>query len=101
VLTVPKVAVTGMANTKETYPIARARILTGLLNAGWTVKATLKVPQAMPPRNLNKDFVLRFHAQAVYLNAHSMWIDIRNMSLSEFLATVERWASNKTNSGIS
>jgi hypothetical protein len=70
----------------ETYAQARARLLTHLAANGWRTKPALKVPQACRP-----DATLYFRQQAVYLDAHSMWIDIRGMSEAEFDATVARW----------
>lgn len=70
----------------ETYARARARLLTHLAANGWRTKPALKVPQAC-----RSDATLYFRPQAVYLNAHSMWIDIRGMSEAEFDATVARW----------
>jgi len=67
---------------KETYPTARTRILNALSEAGWTVKADLKQPIAIPP---DAEFKITFHAQAVYKNDHSLWIDIRGMTVQRFM----------------
>ena len=75
---------------RETYVAARTRILAHLSGEGWTVKPTLKVPQACR-RDLPS---LYFHAQAVYLGVHSLWIDIRGMSGVDFVAAVTRRASH-------
>lgn len=74
--------VAGFAMKRETYAQARTRLLSELTIAGWTVKASLKVPQAIPPHG---DFTLFFKSQAVYLNSHSLWIDIRGMSVNDFI----------------
>jgi hypothetical protein len=72
-----------MKRPSETYQAARRRLLAHLVLTGWSVRPTLKVP------NARKDGeTLFFHAQAVYLNAHSLWIDIRDMSEASFDAAV-------------
>ncbi len=69
----------------STYIEARKAILTHLATLpGWTVKPSLKIPQAIAPSGR----VVRFKAQAVYLDAHSMWIDIRKTTPSDFAAEV-------------
>jgi hypothetical protein len=68
---------------RETYLVARRRILTHLMLQGWSVKPTLKVPQAAKDGN-----VLYFHPQAVHLNAHSLFIDIRSMAGTDFETAV-------------
>ncbi len=73
-----------MSRPKETYPKARQRLLAHLAVAGWAVKPLLKVPSA----RLDGE-ILYFHAQAVYLNAHTISIDIRDMSEAEFDRTVQ------------
>lgn len=75
---------------RETYLVARRRILTHLVLAGWSAKPTLKVPQAAKDGE-----ILFFHAQAVYLNAHSLCLDIRSMPGPEFLARVEAAIANR------
>ncbi len=69
---------------KETYPEARLRLFAGLSAAGHTVKPGLKVPQCL----MSTGETLYFRPQAVYLEAHSLWIDIRGMSLEQFLGAV-------------
>lgn len=70
---------------KLTYPAARERLFSHLRAIGWTVKPSLKVPQALTPNGS----VLYFKAQAVYLNAHSLMLDIRDMSPEEFVRDVQ------------
>ncbi len=71
-----------------TYAQARAAILAYLSTLpGWTVKAALKVPQAIAPDGA---YTLRFNAQSVYLDAHSLWIDIRVGTPVGFLQDVQR-----------
>jgi hypothetical protein len=70
---------------RETYHTAHKRILTELVLAGWSVKADLKVPQAKKDGE-----TLYFHPQAVYLNSHSLFVDIRSMPTADLIATVER-----------
>jgi hypothetical protein len=73
---------------RETYSEARARIFRECRALGFIVKDTLKVPQVvLENTKWNKD-TLFFHAQAVYLNVHSTWLDIRGMSTDTFLAMV-------------
>lgn len=72
---------------KETYKVARERLLAELGKAGWTIRPWLKVPWAEPRGG---GFKLFFKTQAVYMDEHSMWMDIRSMPFSEFLERVER-----------
>jgi len=67
---------------RETFPAARERLLAGLAANGWIVRSDLKYPWAKHP---NYDFRVNFKAQAVYLDEHSLFIDIRGMSLQEFV----------------
>jgi len=67
-----------------TYAQARERLFAHLRSLGWTVKPNLKVPQAITPSGS----VVYFKAQAVYLNSHSLWIDIREVSPSQFVESV-------------
>lgn len=72
----------------QTFAAARAAILAYLAQLpGWTVKPNLKVPQAIAPNGC----IIRFKAQAVYLDAHSMWLDIRTMTPGEFVVATRRW----------
>ncbi len=71
----------------RTYLMARNEILAHLAGLpGWTVKSSLKVPQAIAPTGE----IVRFKAQAVYLGLHSMWIDIRCHNGTSFAAEVLR-----------
>lgn len=65
---------------RETYKQARARLLDELKAKGWETAPTLKTPWAK-----RDDLRLDFHPQAVYKNGHSMFIDIRGMSLESFI----------------
>lgn len=67
---------------QETYKAARERLLRELAALGWETKPSLKVPQAIPP---GREYTLFFKTQAVYKNAHSMWLDIRNFSTEQFV----------------
>jgi hypothetical protein len=73
-----------VARPKETYVQARQRLLAHLAVAGWAVKPLLKVPNA----RLDGE-TLFFHPQAVHLNAHSLHVDIRGMSETEFDRNVQ------------
>jgi hypothetical protein len=80
----------------ETYPQARKRLFRELKTYGAIVKDTLKVPQVK--LNLGLDEVtLYFKPQAVYLEAHSLDIDIRSMK-AEFLLgiVVATWEIRKS-----
>lgn len=74
---------------RETFEAARRRLLAHLASHGWAVKSALKVPNARRDGE-----TLYFRPQAVYLNAHSLWIDIRGMSEADFVGTVERWLTH-------
>jgi hypothetical protein len=69
----------------ETYVAAKQRILRELGQDGWDTRPNLKIPWAEPS---DKAFKVWFKAQAVYLNEHSMFIDIRGMSTPQFIREV-------------
>lgn len=76
----------------KTFAQARADIFAHLKAEGWTVKEydasrmkPMKVPWAKSP---NRQDTLWFKAQAVYLNVHSLFEDIRNVTPQAFLKTV-------------
>jgi len=71
----------------ETFAAARTRLLGELAARGWTTRPGLKEPWAEPP---NGGLRLRFRPQAVYLDEHSLWIDIRGLSVEALLAHVKR-----------
>lgn len=75
------------ANPTETYVAAKARLLQQLKLLNWTTSPFLKVPWAEPP---SKDFKIWFKAQAVYLNDHSLFIDIRGMDVNTFIQQAVR-----------
>ena len=79
----------------ETYKLARARLHRQLSQLGWRAsRPSLKVLWAeRSPRER-----VWFKAQAVYLNDHSMFADIRGMSVSELVARVDRETGNRTES---
>jgi hypothetical protein len=74
----------------ETYSAARARLLGELAAMDWTTRPGLKVPWAEPPSG---GYRLWFRPQAVYLNDHSLWIDIRGLSAQALIAHAQRFAS--------
>ena len=83
---------TAGAKTAKTFAQARADILAHLKAEGWKVKEfdinrmkPMKVPWAKSP---NGHDTLWFQAQAVYLNAHSLSEDIRNLTPQAFMAMV-------------
>jgi hypothetical protein len=75
---------------KETYPVARTRLLNELEAHGWNVKRGLKVPWAE-----HNGIQVSFRPQAVYCGVHSMWVDIRNMPIDLFLRNVEHCAKHE------
>jgi hypothetical protein len=73
-------------STRPTFIVARNRILDAYsVMKGFHVKRDLKVPQVITPTG----DVLYFRTQAVYLNAHSTWIDIREVSVDQFMANID------------
>ena len=98
---------TAGAKTAKTFAQARADILAHLKAEGWKVKEfdinrmkPMKVPRAKSP---NGHDTLWFQAQAVYLNAHSLSQDIRNLTPQAFMAvvhdTIESRKSRKMGAG--
>lgn len=73
---------------QETYKAARVRLLNELSAKGYPTKPGLKVPQVW--FDSDAKHTLFFHAQAVYLDQHSTWIDIRGMSSETFLNEVAK-----------
>jgi hypothetical protein len=72
----------------ETFKAARIRLLAGLNLIGWkTSSFSLKVPWAEIP---NTDYRLWFRPQAIYLDLHSLHIDMRDMPVSTLIADAER-----------
>jgi len=69
----------------ETYIAARKRLLDEFKAQGYETKPTLIRPQVVLPFG-----TLYFHAQAVYLDNHSLWVDIRGMRFLELLSKAER-----------
>ena len=65
----------------ETYAKARERLIQELGKLGWKTKPSLKVPQAISESGIQ----LFFKPQAVYLDRHTLGIDIRGMSVQTFL----------------
>lgn len=75
----------------ETYQQARQRLLTELAGMGFrTSRHDLKEPWAEP---IGREFRLRFRPQAVYLNAHTLDVDMRGMSAIELLNHARRRVS--------
>jgi len=70
----------------ETFSAAKARLLAQLAQMGWTVRSQLKVPWAEPPSHAYR---IWFKPQAVYLNEHSLFMDIRGMPAATFMAHVD------------
>lgn len=71
----------------ETYQAARQRLLRELAEMRFVVRAELKEPWAMPP---SRAFKLRFRPRAVYLNAHTLNVDMRGMSAVQLLNEVRK-----------
>lgn len=83
----------------KTFGQARAEIFEYLKSEGWEVRdfdmrrmKPMKEPWAKSP---DKQDTLFFKAQAVYLNAHSLFVDIRTMSPQQFLKEVEKFRGTK------
>lgn len=79
---------------RPTFEQARTAILDAYargLVPGAHVKRALKVPQVVLPSG----DVLFFKAQAVYLNAHSTWLDIRTLSAEDFINEIQARVSEK------
>ena len=73
---------------KETYTAAKKRLLAGLVAKGYrTSDHNLKVPWA---EKAGYDYRLWFRPQAIYLNAHSMFLDMRELSVDDLLLHVQR-----------
>jgi hypothetical protein len=68
----------------ETYKQAQQRLLSELLTHGWTTSPLLKTPWAK-----KGELRLNFHPQAVYLDEHSLFLDIRGMTVDSFLKRVD------------
>lgn len=83
-----------MAHEKqETFPVARMRLHEELGKIGWKLsKPNLKVLWAEPPGG---EFRLWFKAQAVYLNDHSLFIEMRGLTVAQLReAAAERLTSD-------
>ena len=72
---------------RETYEQARKRLLAELNALGWTAKPELKRPWAEPP---SRAYRVTFNAQSVLLGGYSHWIDIRGMSVMDFVGHCEK-----------
>lgn len=78
--------------SSETFVAARARILRELAALGWETRPGLKFPWAKHPHH---SWRVNFKAQAVYLDDHSMFIDIRGMPLETFMRSVTAFARRR------
>jgi hypothetical protein len=75
---------------KETFTAARARLHRELAAHGWILsKPTLKELWAEKPYIEGRQR-LSFKAQAVYLGAHTLDLDIRGMSIDTLIEHAER-----------
>lgn len=81
-----------MATKRETYPVAKERLLTELAAMGWSVARTyagraLKVPHATSPDGIRFDFT----AQAIHLHGGtSTFLDMRESVGADLVS----WARN-------
>jgi len=91
-----------VVEASQTYVQAQQAIMAGLAKDGWTIKAALKVPQALSP---DKSYKLFFKAQAIYLgqgdsdlgNARSLHLaDIRGGTYEKFKADLARWTKTES-----
>jgi hypothetical protein len=87
---------------RETYLVARRRILAHLVLQGWALKSSRQYHQPLKIPQATKDGeTLYFHPQAVYLNAHSLFIDIRSMATADFDAAIARRLESNRREGMS
>ena len=77
-----------LAFPRETYPMARARLLAVFAGAGYVTAPRLKEPYVKLGPNY-QDAKLTFRPQAVYLNAHSLFFDIRQRTVEQLLIAVD------------
>jgi hypothetical protein len=82
-MSAPSRSIRRVVEMSETYAAARRRLVKELGERGWKTKPSLKVPQA------EKDGLkLFFHPQSVYLNEHSLFIDIRGLDVISLVTHV-------------
>lgn len=79
---------------RETYPQAQERLFRELRDLGFEVKDKLKIPQVKIHGlyvgvESNATRTLFFHAQAIYLDDLSMFLDYRGMSADMLLGIVQ------------
>lgn len=73
---------------KETYGAARQRLLGEFTAMGFETSAhSLKVPWVQPR---GREWRLWFKPQAIYLNEHSLYLDMRGMSAQSVLDYIRR-----------
>lgn len=81
---------------KETFKDAHARLHRELGALGHQAsKATLKEPYVIV-RQHGKDWRIAFKPQAVYLDAHSLFIDARGMNVRDLLREVDAAIRSRT-----
>ena len=74
--------------SSETYAAARQRLLGEFAAMGFdTSSHSLKVPWVQPR---GEHWRLWFKPQAIYLNKHSLYLDMRGMSAEQILERVRR-----------
>ena len=72
----------------EKYAVARERLLRELKEKGWkTSKPDLKVTWAQSP---SRGYKLWFRAQSVYKDDHSLFLEIRGLSVEDLVYYAER-----------
>jgi len=85
----------------KTYSIAKTEIQDHLETLGWTLARGLLTPHATSP---NGNVRLYFKPQGIHFsksrmgshklgNAHSLFCDIRKMTMDEFMACVDRFTA--------
>jgi len=73
---------------KETYAAARQRLLGEFTAMGFeTSDHNLKVPWVQPR---GRPWRIWFKPQAIYLNEHSLYLDMRGMSVQDVLSYIQR-----------
>ena len=75
--------------TKETFAAARTRLFNEFKANGYeTSKPDLKQPWVKIPTSHRDGVKLSFHAQALYLGAHSLYVDMRGATLEQVMQVV-------------
>jgi hypothetical protein len=76
---------------RETFNGARLRLFFALADRGWKISTrALRVPWAEPT---DGRYRISFRPQAVYLNDHSLMLEMRGLSIDDLIRSAEfRWS---------